>query len=222
MKELQTISTLPDGQAVLPSYSTAEILVHPSGKFVYGSNRGHDSIVVFAVDETSGRLSHVQHQSTLGSIPRGFGIDPSGAYLLAGNQKSDSVADLPDRSEERTADADRQSREGRRAGQRGVRGAEVAEAGDAKALFASVDSSWPSLVAQASVPLVSPRLSPADERHFHPSRGGRTLHVDVTGLRLANHDEFVVTTERGEHLGGIGGRCEHADVRDLRHHDVAF
>jgi 6-phosphogluconolactonase len=92
LKELQTISTLPDGQAVLPSYSTAEILVHPSGKFVYGSNRGHDSIVVFAVNETSGRLSHVQHQSTLGSIPRGFGIDPSGAYLLAGNQKSDSVA----------------------------------------------------------------------------------------------------------------------------------
>ena len=68
------------------------VLVHPSGKFVYGSNRGHDSIVVFAIDETSGRLSYVQHQPTLGSIPRGFGIDPSGAFLLAGNQKSDSVA----------------------------------------------------------------------------------------------------------------------------------
>ena len=101
--------------------------MHPSGKFVYGSNRGHDSIVVFAVDETSGRLSYVQHQSTLGSIPRGFGIDPSGAYLLAGNQKSDSVAGVPDRSEERTADADRQSREGGRARQRGVRGAEVVD-----------------------------------------------------------------------------------------------
>ena len=75
----------------LPAYSTAEVLVHPSGKFLYGSNRGHDSIVVFAIDERSGRLTHVQHQSTLGSIPRGFGIDPSGAYLLAGNQKSDSV-----------------------------------------------------------------------------------------------------------------------------------
>ena len=91
LKELQTISTLPDGQSVLPSYSTAEVLVHPSGKFLYGSNRGHDSIVVFAIDESSGRLTHVQHQSTLGNIPRGFGIDPSGAYLVAGNQKSDSV-----------------------------------------------------------------------------------------------------------------------------------
>ena len=121
LKELQTISTLPDGQAVRPSDSTAEILVHPSGKLVYGSNRGHDSIVVFAVNETSGRLSYVQHQSTLGSIPRGFGIDPSGAYLLAGNQKSDSVAvfRIDQKSGRLTPPA---SRESGRARQRGVRG----------------------------------------------------------------------------------------------------
>jgi 6-phosphogluconolactonase len=91
LKELQTVSTLPQGQAVAADYSTAEVLVHPSGKFLYGSNRGHDSIAVFAIDEQSGRLTLVQHESTQGKIPRGFGIDPSGAYLIVGNQKSDSV-----------------------------------------------------------------------------------------------------------------------------------
>ena len=53
----------------VPAYSTAEVLVHPSGKFLYGSNRGHDSIVVFAIDEQSGRLTYVQHQPTLGKHP---------------------------------------------------------------------------------------------------------------------------------------------------------
>ena len=87
----QTVSTLPGGEAVQPGYSTAEVQVHPSGKFLYGSNRGHDSIVVFAIDEKSGRLTHVQHEPTQGSTPRNFGIDPSGSYLLAANQRSDSV-----------------------------------------------------------------------------------------------------------------------------------
>jgi 6-phosphogluconolactonase len=91
LTELQTISSLPVGQAVLPGFSTAELMMHPSGKFLYGSNRGDDSIVVFAVDEKSGRLTHVQNEPTQGSTPRGFGIDPSGTYLLAANQKSDSV-----------------------------------------------------------------------------------------------------------------------------------
>ena len=91
LTSLQTISTLPAGQEVLPAYSTAELLVHPSGRFLYGSNRGHDSIVVFAIDEGSGRLMYVENQPTRGSTPRGFGIDPTGAYLLAANQKSDSV-----------------------------------------------------------------------------------------------------------------------------------
>jgi 6-phosphogluconolactonase len=88
---LQTISTLPPGQPVRPGYSTAEVLVHPSGRFLYGSNRGHDSIVVFAIDEKSGMLSHLQNEPTGGQTPRGFGIDPGGAYLLAANQRSDSV-----------------------------------------------------------------------------------------------------------------------------------
>jgi 6-phosphogluconolactonase len=76
---------------VRPGYSTAEVLVHPSGRFLYGSNRGHDSIVVFAIDEKSGMLSHLQNEPTGGQTPRGFGIDPGGAYLLAANQRSDSV-----------------------------------------------------------------------------------------------------------------------------------
>jgi 6-phosphogluconolactonase len=88
---LQTISTLPADQKPLTNYSTAEVLVHPSGKFLSGSNRGHDSIAVFAIDQTSGRLTFVETQPTQGSFPRGFGIDPTGGYLLAGNQRSDSI-----------------------------------------------------------------------------------------------------------------------------------
>ncbi len=91
LTEVQTISTLPAGQAAEAAFSTAEVVVHPSGKFLYGSNRGHDSLVVFAIDEAKGTLTLVQHVPTQGSTPRGFGIDPSGRYLLAGNQRSDSV-----------------------------------------------------------------------------------------------------------------------------------
>jgi 6-phosphogluconolactonase len=88
---MQTITTLPSGQSVQKGYSTAEIMVHPSGKFLYGSNRGHDSIVAFAIDPKSGRLTYIEHQPTQGSTPRGFGIDPTGKFLIAGNQRSDSV-----------------------------------------------------------------------------------------------------------------------------------
>jgi 6-phosphogluconolactonase len=87
----QTISTLPVGEKVLSAYSTAELLVHPSGKFLYGSNRGHDSIVVFKIDEKTGRLTYVENVPTQGSTPRGFGIDPTGTFLVAANQRSDSV-----------------------------------------------------------------------------------------------------------------------------------
>ena len=87
--EVQTLSTLPDG--FVGKNSTAEIQVHPSGKFLYGSNRGHDSIVVFAVDPAQGTLTRVQHQPTLGKTPRCFGIDPAGRFLLAANQDSDTI-----------------------------------------------------------------------------------------------------------------------------------
>ena len=78
-------------QGVQSGFSTADVPVHPSGRFLYGSNRGHDSIVVFAIDEKTGRLTYVENRATQGSTPRGFGIDPSGSYLLAANQRSDSV-----------------------------------------------------------------------------------------------------------------------------------
>jgi 6-phosphogluconolactonase len=65
--------------------------MHPSGKFVYGSNRGHDSIAVFSVDEKTGKLTLVQHEATQGKTPRHFAIDPTGSWLLAENQNSDSV-----------------------------------------------------------------------------------------------------------------------------------
>jgi 6-phosphogluconolactonase len=89
LTEIQTISTLPG--ELQRGYSTAEVYVHPSGKFVYGSNRGHDSIVVFACDPKTGQLSLVEHQSTQGKTPRHFGIDPKGKFLLAENQDSASV-----------------------------------------------------------------------------------------------------------------------------------
>ena len=87
----QTISTLQPGTTPQPGYSTAEIQVHPSGRFLYGSNRGHNSISMFLIDPQSGRLTFSQIISTDGRTPRNFGIDPSGTYLLAANQQSDTV-----------------------------------------------------------------------------------------------------------------------------------
>jgi 6-phosphogluconolactonase len=89
MTELQTVSTLPENFA--GNNSCAEIAVHPSGKFVFGSNRGHDSIAVFAVNDKSGKLTFVERQSTQGKTPRHFAIAPTGQWLLAENQDSDSV-----------------------------------------------------------------------------------------------------------------------------------
>jgi 6-phosphogluconolactonase len=71
--------------------STAEIIVHPSGRFVYGSNRGHDSIVIFAVDPGSGELDLVGWEPTQGGFPRNFNIDPSGSLLLAANQNTNTI-----------------------------------------------------------------------------------------------------------------------------------
>jgi 6-phosphogluconolactonase len=89
LKELQTLATLPEG-ATTPS-STAEVEVHPSGRFLYGSNRGHDSIAIFAIDPQSGRLTPAGHQPTRGKTPRNFAIDPTGRWLLAANQGTDNV-----------------------------------------------------------------------------------------------------------------------------------
>ncbi|MFO0890025.1 MAG: lactonase family protein [Isosphaeraceae bacterium] len=90
LDSIQAISTLPDDFKGT-SY-TAEVQVHPSGKFVYGSNRGHDSIAIFRVDPETGKLTAAGHQSTLGKNPRNFALDPSGSFLLAENQDSDTIA----------------------------------------------------------------------------------------------------------------------------------
>ncbi|WP_068139391.1 lactonase family protein [Roseimaritima ulvae] len=87
----QTLPTLPEDVERHRGLSTAEVVVHPSGKFVYGSNRGHDSIVVYQVDSSDGRLTYVENKSTAGRTPRNFAIDPSGQFLLAENQNSNSV-----------------------------------------------------------------------------------------------------------------------------------
>ncbi len=89
---LQTISTLPEGFE--GSNSTAEVQVHPSGRFVYGSNRGHHSLAIFAVDPDTGRLTVVGHQSTGGETPRNFGVDPTGEFVLAANQQTNNVVVL--------------------------------------------------------------------------------------------------------------------------------
>ena len=89
MNAVQTISTLPKNFS--GNNTDAEIVLHPSGKFIYASNRGHDSIAVFSVDEKTGRLTFVEHQTALGHTPRHFAIDPTGRWLLAENQASDSV-----------------------------------------------------------------------------------------------------------------------------------
>ncbi|MBI3468051.1 MAG: beta-propeller fold lactonase family protein, partial [Planctomycetes bacterium] len=89
LKEIQTLTTLP--HEVREGYSTAEAQVHPSGKFLYGSNRGHDSIAIFSIDPSSGKLTAVGHQPTGGKTPRNFAIDPTGQFLLAENQGSDTI-----------------------------------------------------------------------------------------------------------------------------------
>jgi 6-phosphogluconolactonase len=86
---LGTSSTLPDGFD--GRNSCAEVRVTPSGRFVYGSNRGHDSIAIFAVDPADGTLTTAGHVSTGGANPRNFTIDPSGTLLLAANQDSDTI-----------------------------------------------------------------------------------------------------------------------------------
>jgi 6-phosphogluconolactonase len=89
LKELQTVSTLP------PYYegpnSAAEIGVKPSGEYLYASNRGHESIVVFGIDRDKGTLKYIEEQNAGGKTPRHFGIEPSGKHLAIANQDSDTL-----------------------------------------------------------------------------------------------------------------------------------
>lgn len=89
MHELQTISSLPKGFS--GENTAAEIEIDPSGKFLFASNRGDDSIAVFAIDPRTGMLTHVETDSTGGKTPRNFAIDPTSSWLLAANQDSDKI-----------------------------------------------------------------------------------------------------------------------------------
>jgi 6-phosphogluconolactonase len=89
LTNIQTITTLPnefDG-----SNTCAEVRVHPNGKFLYGSNRGHDSIAVYWIDSDKGTLTFVEHETTDIKTPRNFNIDPTGKFCLVANQGSNSV-----------------------------------------------------------------------------------------------------------------------------------
>lgn len=86
---IETVSTLPSDFSGT-SYC-ADVHVSPSGRFLYGSNRGHNSIVVFEIDQRTGKLTLVEHVATEGNWPRNFTIDPSGTFLLVANQRSDNV-----------------------------------------------------------------------------------------------------------------------------------
>jgi 6-phosphogluconolactonase len=90
LQEIQTLSSMP------PRYSGrsigAEIAIHGDGKFLYCSNRGHDSITVFSINESKGTLTPVERISTQGKTPRHFAIDPAGIYLFAANQDSGNIA----------------------------------------------------------------------------------------------------------------------------------
>jgi 6-phosphogluconolactonase len=89
LKEVQTIPTLPAG--FTGENTSADIHASPDGQFLYCSNRGHDSIAAFQIDQRSGKLTFIAHQSSGGKAPRNFAIDPTGAFVLVANQKSDNI-----------------------------------------------------------------------------------------------------------------------------------
>ena len=86
---LQTVLTLPEEFS--GTSHTSEVIVHPGGNWLYATNRGHDSLVSFTIDQATGKLGAPRWVATQGRVPRGCGIDPSGTLLLVGNSASDSV-----------------------------------------------------------------------------------------------------------------------------------
>jgi len=89
LHDVQTTATLPEDFKGLST--CADVLVEPSGQYLYGSNRGHDSLVIYKIDQSTGRLNCIGHESTRGKTPRNFAIDPAGNFLLAANQDSDTI-----------------------------------------------------------------------------------------------------------------------------------
>ncbi|CAA9544205.1 MAG: 6-phosphogluconolactonase [uncultured Thermomicrobiales bacterium] len=90
LEHVQHLSTLPEGVDT-NGYSTAQIVVHPNGRFVYVSNRGHESITVFEIDEAARTATRIAVESTRGQTPRNFMIDPSGRFLHVANQDSNAI-----------------------------------------------------------------------------------------------------------------------------------
>lgn len=89
LKEVQTLTTLP--KDFEGTNSTAEVVVHPSGKFLYGSNRGHDSTAVFKIDQIDGTLTFVEREPTQGNHPRFVGLDPTGTIYVAANMHTGNL-----------------------------------------------------------------------------------------------------------------------------------
>jgi len=85
----QTISTLPED--FTQNNSCADIHVSPDGKFVYASNRGHNSLAIFEVDKTSGELTMHGHRAVFGNTPRNFSLTPDGKYIVVANQRSNNL-----------------------------------------------------------------------------------------------------------------------------------
>jgi len=90
IKEIETVNTLPKGFS--GESTCADIHISPSGLFLYSSNRGHDSIVIYKIDQKSGKLNYLGHEPSQGKTPRNFAIDPTGDFLLVANQDSDNIA----------------------------------------------------------------------------------------------------------------------------------
>ena len=89
LKEFQTISTLPKDFS--GPNTCADIHIHSSGKFLYGSNRGHDSIVIFKIAMDTGKLTYIDHELTQGKTPRNFCIDPTETFLIVANQDTGNI-----------------------------------------------------------------------------------------------------------------------------------
>ena len=92
LSSMQTVSALPGDFS--GNNDCADLHVSASGKFLYGSNRGHNSIVVFAINASTGKLTYLEHTATQGKTPRNFAVDPTGRFLLVANQESDTVVSL--------------------------------------------------------------------------------------------------------------------------------
>ncbi len=89
LEAFQTVKTLPED--FKENNSCADIHISPDGKFLYGSNRGHESLVIFSIDPQTGKLTYVGHQNVMGKTPRNFAIDPTGNFILVANQNTDNI-----------------------------------------------------------------------------------------------------------------------------------